>query len=89
MKWQSLYKPFVGPQKVHSNVKLLIKLNSFHITTLAVDSLTFYTTKLQLLKLKFSVFLWNKRGKILSFNLSLLMLAQPYIKEFFNLEWPW
>lgn len=88
-KWQSLYKPLVGPQKEHSRVKLLIKLNSFHITTRAVASLAFYTTKLQLLKLKFSVFLWKSNGKILSFNRSALMLEQPYIKIFFYLECPW
>ena len=70
VKWQSLYIPLVGPQNEHSRVKLLIRLNSLHITTLAVDSRTFYTTKLLLVKLKCSVFLLYKKGNILSFNRS-------------------
>lgn len=52
--------PLVGPQKEHSNVKLLMRLNSRHITTRAVDSLAFWTTKLQFVKLKCSVFLLNR-----------------------------
>mmetsp|Transcript_21702 Transcript_21702/g.15997 ORF Transcript_21702/g.15997 Transcript_21702/m.15997 type:complete len:89 (-) Transcript_21702:619-885(-) len=70
VKWQSLYMPFVGPQNEHSNVNELIRLNSFHITTLAVASLVFCTTKLQLLKEKCSVFLWKSIGNILSLSLS-------------------
>ena len=46
VKWQSLNGFFVpgilGPQKEHSKVKLFIKWNSFHMTTLAVVSLAFY-----------------------------------------------
>ena len=38
---QSLQRPLVGPQKEHSRVKLFIRLNSLHMTTLAVDSLAF------------------------------------------------
>jgi len=45
VKWQSLNGLFedgmFGPQKEHSKVKLLIRWNSLHITTLAVDSLAF------------------------------------------------
>lgn len=70
VKWQSWYLPSLGPQKVLSKVKLFIRLNSFHITTLAEVSHAFCTTKLQFWKLKFSEFFENRSGKILSFSLS-------------------
>lgn len=60
--------------------------NSFHITTLAVDSLDFYTAKLQSAKLKMSQFLSSKHGNIFSLNLSLILPEFPYMNIFFFLE---
>ena len=41
LKWQSLYRPLFGPQNEHSIVNEFMRENSFHITTLAVDSFDF------------------------------------------------
>lgn len=91
VKWQSLYGLLgfsveFGPQKEHSKVKLLIKWNSRHMTTLAVVSRSFYTLKLLFAMLKCSDLLENKYGKIRSFRRSFLVFWQPYMKMFFCLE---
>ena len=51
--------PRFGPRKDASRVKLFIRLNSLHMTTLPVDSRLFWTANEQSAKLNMSQFSWN------------------------------
>ena len=70
-------------------MKELVIPYSFQMTTRAVDSLAFCTAKLQSEKLKMSLFLSSRHGKIFSLSLSLTLPEFPYMNTFFFLEWPW
>jgi hypothetical protein len=59
LKWRPALTPLLGPMKLPSRVKELIRLNSRHITTLPQVSFDFWIAKQQSSKLNISEFSLN------------------------------
>jgi len=89
VKWQSLCFPMSDPRKDASSVKLFSTSKSRFTTTLPVDSLSFWTLKLQSSYENDQWFLDMISGNTFIALSAGFLLLQPYIKTFFLREWPW